>query len=216
MEKIDEVPTYTDAQLDQMARHWVESKEAGPVPKLFRDRVSKFSKAGKKKQAIIERKEKQLIAKEEKRERAQIIKEIEKREKNEEDSATKQKFLINFIESNGNITKAAQNTWDITDRMVASRKGTQYLKINQAALQLFLEEKGYTMGWLLQLLAKKTEESRNPDFLDRMWRLLGYGELNPKQVQGPQIVNVIQAQKKDAIDFGFEEGEIINAEDNTT
>lgn len=211
---LDETPVYTEEQLDQMAKDWYESGQVGQVPKLFRDRIRKFSKKGKTLAGFAQRKVDKAEKKIVKLEREKIIKEIEKREKADEEKATQQKFLINFIESDGNVTKAAKATWDIEDRLTASAKGSRYLKINQTALRLYLEDKGYSMGWLLKLLAKKTEESKNPDFLDRMWRLLGYGELNPKEKTGPQIVNVIQTQKKDAIDFGFEEGEIID-EDNS-
>src|SRR3990167_7584047 len=87
------------------------------------------------------------------------------------------------------------------ERGYAATAAGEYMKANQGFMRMFLEKKGYTLGWMLELLAKKAVEGRSADFIDRLFRIAGYGELQPPKYIPPTIININQTQKKLAREY---------------
>jgi hypothetical protein len=72
------------------------------------------------------------------------------------------------------------------------------------------EKRGMYYGKLLDIAAEKAENSKTPEWWDRVMRLSGYEGFEQNKTVAPTQINIIGSVKKDAQDFGFEEGEIID------
>src|SRR3990167_1518733 len=191
----EKTTTPTNEKKESLAKEWL-SKPNGRPPKVIASLVKEFSKKGIEIKAIVQ---------------ARALQKDIARAKKAED------FLKAFIESDGNLTETGLKVFDTKDRGYAATAAGEYMKANQGFMRMFLEKKGYTLGWMLELLAKKAVEGRSADFIDRLFRIAGYGELQPPKYIPPTIININQTQKKLAREYGFEEGEVIdgNAEDTT-
>lgn len=108
-------------------------------------------------------------------------------------------FLEEFLRNGGNATDAAMKVFDVSSRASASSIGSVYLKKAKTLGRVYLEQHGYTFGRLLTTAAQKAEQSRLPDWWDRVMGIAGYD--NPgASTKGfaPQTtnVNIIQSEKE--------------------
>ena len=206
--------TQTDEEKESFAKEWL-SKPNGRTPNSISPIVKKISKKGIEIQERAQRavvREKNFI---EKKERARALAQAKTLQRDIERAQKTEAFLKAFIESDGNLTETGLKVFNTKNRGNAASAASAYMKANQQFMRMFLEKKGYTLGWMLELLAKKAVEGRSADFIDRLFRISGYGELQPPKYVPPTIINVGRTQKKIASEYGFEEGEVIdgNTED---
>jgi hypothetical protein len=205
----DEQQKEQTEDVDKLAQEWLKTGKGRP-PKKIAQKVKESGAKYAEEKALEERKETRIQTK---AERA-IVKDTKKLTTEYKRAQRREEFLKLFIENDGNLTKTGLAFFNTENKESASVMAGDYLKRNQALMRQYLEHKGYSLGWMVSLLAKKAEEGRTPDFLDRLFRLAGYGELQPPKQIAPTIINVHQAQKKAASEFGFEEGETIDGEDS--
>lgn len=205
----DEQQEKQEENVDELAKAWLANGKGRP-PKKIAQKVRESGAKYAEEKAIEARKEERAEKKVEKAV-AQDTKKILSQYKS---AQRREEFLRLFIENDGNLTKTGLAFFNTTNKQSASVMAGEFLKNNQTLMRQYLEGKGYSLGWMVTLLAKKAEEGRTPDFLDRLFRLAGYGELAPPKQVAPTIINVHQAQKKAASEFGFEEGEILDGEEN--
>lgn len=200
-----------EAKKVELAKEWL-TRPIGRPQKAIAQQVKELSNKGIVLRETAERKVVKQQTKAERKEKRKALEKARTLQKSIDTMKKREEFLRTFIESDGNLTETGLKFFNITDRSSASIRAGQYLKANQSTMRVFLEKKGYTLGWMLELLAKKAVEGRSPDFLDRLFRLSGI-ELQPPKNAFPTVININQAQKKLASDYGFDEGEIID--DNT-
>lgn len=126
-------------------------------------------------------------------------------------------FLEEFMRNGGNATQAALVIHPTASISSASTLGGQYLKQVKGVAQIQLEKKGYGYGKMLDVATKKMEEGKTPEWWDRLMKMAGYEDFMTKNIKaGPQVVNIVGAQRKDMDDFGFaEEGEIIEDDEQS-
>ena len=212
----EKTTTQTDEKKESLAKEWL-SKPNGRPPKVIASLVKEFSKKGIEIKEIAARDIVREQASIEKKQRVKAMVQARALQKDIARAKKAEDFLKAFIESDGNLTETGLKVFDTKDRGYAAIAAGEYMKANQGFMRMFLEKKGYTLGWMLELLAKKAVEGRSADFIDRLFRLAGYGELQPPKYIPPTIININQTQKKLAREYGFEEGEVIdgNAEDTT-
>jgi ribosomal protein L18 len=107
-------------------------------------------------------------------------------------------FLEEFMKNGGNATEAAAQVFNVSSRASAATIGSFYLKKAKVLGRIYLEEKGYTYGRLLTIAAKKAEESRLPDWWDRVMEIADYGNFRTvKGFQGPVAnINIMQSEKE--------------------
>lgn len=121
-------------------------------------------------------------------------------------------FLEEFMRNGGNATQAALTVHPTASIVYAANLGSQYMKQVKGIAQIHLEKKGYGYGKLMDVAMKKVEDSKTPEWWDRLMKMSGYEDFLTKNVKGggPAVVNIVGSQRKDMDDFGFaEEGEII-------
>jgi len=108
-------------------------------------------------------------------------------------------FLEEFLKNGGNGTKAAMTVFGYTNKMTAATVSAKYLKKARSISRLYMEQKGYTWGRLLEIIVHKIEESKTPEFLDRFLRIVGYGEMIEENKKASptsgNIINIIQTEK---------------------
>lgn len=135
-------------------------------------------------------------------------------------------FLEEFLKNGGNATEAAMKVFDVSSRSSASSIGSVYLKKARTLGRVYLEQQGYTFGRALTTIARKAEESRLPDWMDRYLGLAGYdnpGASTKGFIPGNTTVNILQQQEKDLFKrYTTEieevvpvEAELMEAEDET-
>jgi hypothetical protein len=123
-------------------------------------------------------------------------------------------FLIEFLNNGGNAAKAAMKISGTNSATKAMATGEVFLKRAKALARTYLEKQGLGYGKLLDIAAEKMQDSKTPEWWDRLMRLADYEDfLAKKPVQHqPQIVNVIQTHENLAKQFGF--GEVIEGEED--
>lgn len=202
----DEIKETEEQKIERLAREWLSIPHNGLPPTGIRAKVKELSQKG---QNIKIRKEKKIqreIDRADKIERKKELVKAKALKKSIEKVQKTEEFLEAFIRNEGNLTQTGLDVFGATNKNSASAMAGEFMKNNQHFIKQFLERKGYTLGWMVELLAKKAVESKNADFLDRLFRIAGYGELQPaKQYTGPQVVNIIETQKKVAKEYGFSE-----------
>lgn len=127
-------------------------------------------------------------------------------------------FLEEFLKNGGNATKAAMAVFDVKSRSSAANIGSVYLKKARELGRVYLEEKGYSWGRLLTIAAKKAEESRLPDWWDRVMGVAGYENpgASTKHVMGATTnVNIMQNEKEIFKRYALNvtEGEVVEQEE---
>ena len=211
----EKTTTQTDEKKESLAREWL-SKPSGRPPKAIAPLVKEFSKKGIEIKEIAARDIVREQASIEKKQRTKAMVQARALQKDIARAKKAEDFLKAFIESDGNLTETGLKVFDTKDRGYAATAAGEYMKANQGFMRTFLEKKGYTLGWMLELLAKKAVEGRSADFIDRLFRIAGYGELQPPKYIPPTIININQTQKKLAREYGFEEGEEIDGNSKHT
>lgn len=196
---------------ENLAKDWIKSGKGRP-PSSIASKVREFSKKETNRKEVAKR----AIVRADKKLTKEEVKEAKKAQKEIAIVKRKEEFLESFIRNDGNLTKVGLEMFNTTNRMSASQMAGGFMRKNQAAMRVYLEEKGYNLGWLLELLAKKTEESKNADFMDRLFRLMGYGELQPPKKAPQTFININKTNEKLAEEYGFEEGEVIDGEEDNT
>ena len=127
---------------------------------------------------------------------------------------TLEAFIEEFVKNGGNATQAALVTTGATNLQSASTAGYKLLKQAKTLGRIHLEKKGFHYGKMLDVATEKMLETKTPDWWDRLMRISGYdGFEAPKGGQQQQVVNIVQAQKQQANDFGFEEAEIVGSDE---
>lgn len=103
-------------------------------------------------------------------------------------------FFEEFLKNGGNATAAAMIVFAPPTKEAASSLGSYYLKKARNLGRVYLEEKGYTYGKILEIIAGKSIESKDPDWMDRLLRMIGYHDFMTKEAP-KQTVNIIQTEK---------------------
>lgn len=126
-------------------------------------------------------------------------------------------FLEEFMKNGGNATQAALAVNPTTSIATAANLGSYYLKRVRGVAQIHLEKKGYGYGKMMEVATRKMEESKTPEWWDRLMKMAGYEDFITKKVTGgPAVVNIVGAHKKDVDEFGFaEEGQVIGETNDT-
>lgn len=105
-------------------------------------------------------------------------------------------FLQEFLKNGGNGTEAALKVFNCSSRVSAANMASMYLKKAKGIARVYMEQRGYSYGRLLELAGKKAEESKTPEFFDRLLKMLGYDDFMPDKNQKPNsVVNIIQTEK---------------------
>lgn len=117
-------------------------------------------------------------------------------------------FFNAFLKNKGNITAAAKEAFGIKDAHYASNMGHYYYKKLKTLGMVYMEEAGYPYGELIKKALEKMEQSKTPEWWDRLMEVGRY--IEPPQKQ-QQIVNIISQQKK--VIGKYVEGEIEGSED---
>lgn len=122
-------------------------------------------------------------------------------------------FLEEFIKNGGNATQAALVVTGAKSINSAASLGSQYLKQAKVLGRIVLEKKGFHYGRMIDVATQKMMTSKTPDWWDRLMKIADYEDFTKSRREPPQIVNILEMQKKAAQEFGFEEGEIVDAEE---
>ena len=142
-------------------------------------------------------------------ESTQQTKEVKKRLKQELQAYKDKQLLDEFIKNGGNATEAAMKVWRITNRATAGARASEAMKRMGLMARLYMEARGYHYGKMLDVAIDKMEESKTPEWFDRLMRIAGYADfMSSGKGQGPQQnVNIINLQKDLASEYV--EGEIV-------
>lgn len=154
--------------------------------------VARQIKINKEAQAILDI--------EEKRKQAQAILQDREEKLN--------RFVEEFVRNGGNATQAALKVFPGTTLANASVKGHYYLNQARDVIRLYMEERGASYGKLIDSAIKKNEESKTPEWFDRLMKIAGYHDFMAKPAAGTaNIVNIVNAQRDLA--KSYIEGEIV-------
>lgn len=147
----------------------------GRIPKGMRDQVVAFNKQQKKLSTVRQKKNGDLVQ----REKLDL-------------------FLQEFLANGGNATKAAAAVFNVSSMSSAATLGSVYLKRAKLLGRIYLEQKGYGYGRMLDIAAKKAEESRLPDWWDRVMKVTDYGDFMAGSAgkNAPSVVNIVQTEKE--------------------
>lgn len=154
----------------------------GRIPTGMRDQVVAFNKQ----QKIAALKAKRLSA---------------VRQKKNGDIVQREKldlFLQEFLKNGGNATQAAASVFNVSSMSSAATLGSYYLKRAKLLGRIYLERKGYGYGRMLDIAMKKAEESRLPDWWDRVMKVTDYGDFMAGSAgkNQPSVVNIVQTEKE--------------------
>jgi len=120
-------------------------------------------------------------------------------------------FIDEWLASNGNATQAAMKVFKCKSRAVAASVGSEYLKKAKSLVRLYMEEKGYTYGKMIQTATNKMERSKSPEWWDRLMKLAGYEDFMTKK-EPAVSVNILNAQK-DILKGYVQEVDVVDGED---
>lgn len=187
-----------DQKITRMALDWIDAGKSEMPPKSIRKRVRELRPSNKaiKELTAVQKREQRVI-----------------RQKNNLDM-----FLEAFLKNGGNPTQAAKDVLGIKTNQHAAMVGQRYLEQAKLIGRLVLEQKGYHMGKMLDIAAQKMEESKNPDWWDRLMKIADYSNPIADKKNVNQTVNIFQTQKRDAEDYGFDdviEGEMVGEEEDS-
>jgi len=112
-----------------------------------------------------------------------------------------EQFLVEFLNNGGNATQAAMKIGNYKRNVVARNVGSRYLKQVRHIAALYMEKHGYGYGKMLDVAARKMEQSRTPEWWDRLMKLSGYADFITKQAEPAVSVNVFQAHKDLAAEY---------------
>ncbi len=122
-------------------------------------------------------------------------------------------FMDEYEKNGGNGTEAAMKVYGYTNRTSAGSMAHVNLKQARNLGRLILEKQGVGYEHIIKILIKKAEESKDPAFWDRLFKLAGYEDIDfsGKSQKATVSVNINQTLKEDSSEFGFQdaiEGEV--------
>lgn len=122
-------------------------------------------------------------------------------------------FLDEYAKNDGNATKAIQKIVGTKNYASATRLASYYLSKarEMGVFRTFLEKKGYGGGKLIDVAIQKMEESKTPEWWDRLMKISGYEDFLNTNQKSTIAVNILQTQEKLRKEYGFSdviEGEI--------
>ena len=120
-------------------------------------------------------------------------------------------FVEAFVKHNGNITEAAMEAFNLDNRYKAAALGNKYYKYLKALGRIYMEERGYGYGKFLDVALEKMEQSKTPEWWDRLMKLGEYEDFITPQKGQQQTINILSQQKK--VIEKYVEGEIEESED---
>jgi len=125
-------------------------------------------------------------------------------------------FSEEYLKNGGDSTKAAMAVFNMDSKLSAAQVGSFYLKKAKVLNRIFLEEKGYPLGRLLEIAAEKAERSRMPDWFDRVMILGGWMEpgwaTSTKTGTSVTNVNIIQSEKELFKKYTMQNADIVDEE----
>lgn len=121
-------------------------------------------------------------------------------------------FIEEFARNGGNATQAALVVTGATNMTSAASMGHRFLKEAKLLGRIYLEKKGFHYGKMLDIATEKMLSTKTPDWWDRLMRISGYDGFEQQKGGQPQVVNIVNAQKQQAADFGFDEADIVEEE----
>lgn len=120
-------------------------------------------------------------------------------------------FMEEFIRNGGNATRAALVVFNCKNIYSAQILGHTYVKQAQGLGRLIMEKKGYGYGKMLEVAIRKMEDSKTPEWFDRLMKIGDYQDFLTKEKSTPQVVNIVQGHKSmtsSYIDGEVEDGEV--------
>lgn len=122
------------------------------------------------------------------------------------------KFVDEFIKNGGVASTAAAVAFDIKSKPQAAVFGHKLLKEVKGMANLYLDTKGASYGKLIQTAVQKMEESKSPEWWDRLMKIAGHEDFISKEKSAPVSVNIIGGQK-DFLKGYIEEAVVLPDED---
>lgn len=119
-------------------------------------------------------------------------------------------FLEEFVRNGGNATRAANAVFNCKSIAVVAKMGSDYLSKARGLGRVILEKKGYSYGKLLEVAVRKMEESKTPEWFDRLMKLSDYHDFLSKEKTTPQVVNIVQGHR--SVVDSYIDGEVEDAE----
>jgi hypothetical protein len=160
----------TPEELEKLSKQF-----KGRIPKALKDEVVAYNKA-KKASTVKENRRGEIIQ----RQKLDM-------------------FLEEFLKNGGNATEAALTIAPdkLKNRMSAAAQGSYYLKQAKVLGRVYLEQKGYGYGKLLESAAKKAvdPDQKTPEWWDRVMKVAGYEDFISKGTAGGTTVNVMSVHK---------------------
>jgi len=103
-----------------------------------------------------------------------------------------EKFMLEFLKNGGNVTQAAMKVGNFSNLQSANVSGSRWLaKAKQRGLvRSALEKKGYDYGKLMDVALEKMENSKKPDWWDRIMKMANYEDFTSGNNSGGTNVNV--------------------------
>ena len=175
-----------DEKITRMALEWIDTGKSGKMaPASIRKRVLELKPSNKALRAIdaVKRKEQRVLV-----------------QRHNMDM-----FLEEYLNNGGNATVAAKKVLGLSSDSGAVVAGERYLQQARLIGRLQLEKRGYTAGKMLDVALEKMEQSRNPDWWDRLMKIAEYSNPIADKKNVNQTVNIFQTQKQDADEFGFDD-----------
>ena len=121
-------------------------------------------------------------------------------------------FMEEFLRNGGNATQAIAKTKPELGRSEAAYMATKYMSQAKALGRIYMEQRGYGFGKLLEVALDKMKESGRTDWWDRIMKMNDYHDFTGKTSQAaPVNVNVIQTHKNLTSEYiDSEDAEIVN------
>ena len=85
----------------------------------------------------------------------------------------RERFLEEFLKT-WNATEAASRVFNCSTRESAQALGSYYLKKSKPLVREYFDLHGYSYGYFLEIAMKNMEESKKPDWWDRLTIIAGY------------------------------------------
>lgn len=121
-------------------------------------------------------------------------------------------FIEEWLKNDGNATEAAMKVFKCKSRAVAASVGSEYLKKAKPIVRMILEKEGYTYGKMIRTAGRKMEQSKTPEWWDRLMKIAGYEDFMAKKSTGVSV-NILATQR-DVLKGYVQEVEVIDGEED--
>jgi len=124
-------------------------------------------------------------------------------------------FMREYLKNGGNATAAIRKILPETQAATAAQLGSHYLgqAKKRGLFRVIIEKKGYHLGKLMDVALEKMDESKRPDWWDRIMKLGGYEDFTPaggNQTAVTVTANIFEAHRK--IKSDYVDGEVEDIE----